>query len=104
MNGNPDGLPEDLIHLLRYIKSTITENAVGGLVPIHKMVETLKQDKEVQKAEMKFHELIEYERELAKKEGREEEHINTLREKQRADSLERENTELKKKLATLQNI
>ena len=86
------------------MKSTISENAVGGLVPIHKMVETLKQDKEVQKAEMKFHELIEYERELAKKEGREEEHINTLREKQRADSLERENAELKKKLAALQNI
>ncbi len=58
----------------------------------------------MQKAEMKFHELIEYERELAKKEGREEEHSNTLREKQRADNLERENAELKKKLDSLQNI
>ena len=53
---------------------------------------------------MKFHELIEYERELAKEEGQEEESINTMREKQRADSLERENAELKKKLAALRNL
>ena len=49
VDGNPDSLPEDLIHLLRYIKSTITENAVGDLVPILKLFETLKQDKEVKK-------------------------------------------------------
>ena len=53
---------------------------------------------------MKFHELIEYERELAKEEGQEEENINTMREKLRADSLEWENAELKKKLAALRNL
>ena len=128
VNGNPDGLPEDLIHLLRYMKSTTAGNAVGNLSTIHNMVEKLKQNKEVQQAEMNFHEIMKYEREEARKEGREEgrkegreegreegrkegrkegqaeEHKNTLREMQRAASLEKENALLKEQLAALKKL
>ena len=108
VNGNPDGLPEDLIHLLRYMKSTTAGNAVGNLSTIHNMVEKLKQNKEVQQAEMNFHERMKYEREEARKEGREEgqaeEHKNTLREMQRAASLEKENALLKEQLAALKKL
>ena len=108
VNGNPDGLPEDLIHLLRYMKSTTAGNAVGNLSTIHNMVEKLKQNKEVQQAEMNFHERMKYEREEARKEGRKEgqaeEHKNTLREMQRAASLEKENALLKEQLAALKKL
>ena len=104
VNGNPDGLPEDLIHLLRYMKSTTAGNAVGNLSTIHNMVEKLKQNKEVQQAEMNFHEIMKYEREEGRKEGQAEEHKNTLREMQRAASLEKENALLKEQLAALKKL
>ena len=72
VSGDPDGLPEDLVQLLRYMKSTTSDNATGSLSALHKMVEELKQDREVQKAEMHFHEMIQYEREQAREIGLEE--------------------------------
>ena len=44
VSGDPDGLPEDLVQLLRYMKSTTSDNATGSLSALHKMVEELKQD------------------------------------------------------------
>lgn len=105
VNGKTDGMPENLVHLLHYMTHTSKENAVGNLVSIHSMVEKIKQDKEVQKAEMKWREIIEYERKEAREEGREEgrkeEQAKYLREKQRADEAEQQIEKLKKEIAEL---
>lgn len=69
VNGNPEGLPEDLVQLLRYMKETTRSNASNKrLTEIQDVVDSLKQDREVLKAEMWMDDIIRRER----KEEREE--------------------------------
>ena len=94
VSGNPDGLPEELIHLLRYMNSTTAENEA----------------REHNEWRMEYMTLLERD-EMMREEGRAEEHKNTLREMQRADSaeqraasLEKENALLKEQLAALKKL
>ena len=81
------------------MKCTTRSNAINRqLESLQSMVETVKQDKEVQKAAMHFQEYIDAERRNA----REEERKNTLLEKKRADEAEKRVAELEKQLASLQ--
>ena len=94
VDGEPNGLPDELVHLLHYMKETTRSNATGNrLSDIQSMVEVVKQDREVQKKEMKFRELLRYERD----EGREEERQNTIKERARADEVEKRAVEAEKR-------
>ena len=85
------------------MKETTRSNATGNrLSDIQSMVEVVKQDREVQKKEMKFRELLRYEREEGREEGREEERQNTLREKERADEAEERAIEAERKLKEME--
>ena len=73
IGGTADGMPEDLVNLLRYMKNSNRENAIGEpLTEIQKMVEEVKQRKGVRKAYMKFYEYVKYETDEARKKGWEE--------------------------------
>ena len=73
IGGIQDGMPEDLVNLLRYMKNSNRENAIGEpLTEIQKMVEEVKQRKGVRKAYMKFCEYVKYETDEARKKGWEE--------------------------------
>lgn len=63
VNENPEGLPEDLVRLLRYMKETTRSNASDvRLTAIQDMVDSLKQDREVLRAEMWMEDIIRRER------------------------------------------
>lgn len=77
--------PEELRQLLNYMEKSRPENAVNPeLREMHRMVECVKQDREVLLSFMKV-----FEREaMLLRQGREEEQKNTERERQRADAAE----------------
>ncbi len=78
--------PEPLKELLRYMEDTVPANAVNkDLQEIQRMVDTVKEDKEVGLRYMKIFEREEMIREIAREEGMAEERINTERERKRAD-------------------
>lgn len=83
--GKSDNPPEELRQLLTYMEHTTKENAVNNaLQDIHRMVETVKQDKEVSLQYMKITEREDW----LRYQGREEERANTERERKRAEVAE----------------
>lgn len=95
--GNP---PEELRQLLHYMEDTKKENAQNeSLRGIHKMVETVKHDREVSLEYMKIAER----EEMLIRQGMKEERVNTERERQRADRAEQELERLKKELEKLKH-
>ena len=84
--GNP---PEALKQLLHYMEHTTKENAANEtLLNIHKMVETVKQDKEVTLEYMKIFEREQMLLRRGVEQGQQLEFLNTQRERQRADAAE----------------
>ncbi|MGN1141418.1 MAG: Rpn family recombination-promoting nuclease/putative transposase [Oliverpabstia sp.] len=81
--GNP---PEELKQLLLYMEHTTEENAKNdNLQNIQKMINLVKQDREVSLEYMKIFEREEMLIEQGIQQGRQEEQINTERERQRAE-------------------
>lgn len=69
VNGDPKGLPEDLVQLVRYMKETNRINASNDrLSAIQDMVDRLKQNREVLKAEMRLDDIIRWERQEEREE------------------------------------
>ena len=110
-DGEQCDLPADLIHLLKFIKSTTKENSVNtDLETIYHMVEDMKQREEVQKAYMKFQEMLQEERRAGEEAERQrteklvaEANNRAEREKERADQAEQTILLLKQELENMRS-
>ena len=102
-DGDSCGLSDRIANLLKYMKESLPENAVeDDLKKLNQYVESVKHDREVQKAAMKFNEILQNERKEAEKLAVQAQEL-AAQEKERADRAEGRLKELEKKLAELES-
>ena len=102
-NGDSCGLSDKIANLLKYMNESIPENAVeDDLKKLNQYVESVKQDKGVQKAAMKFNEILKKERKEAEELAAQAQEL-AAQEKERADQAESRLKEVEKELAELKS-